>query len=145
MTTSGRAFAFAVVGAIGLAVQIAAFTVLTGAAGVSYPLASVLAVELAVLHNFAWHERWTWADRPAASRRVRLGRLAGFHLSNGLVSIVGTLGLTVAFVESADLPPFAANLTAVAVTGVLNYLASDRLVFVGRGHPTCHVGDDHAA
>ncbi len=145
MTSGRRVFAFAAVGAAGLAVQLATFTVLTRATGLHYALASVLGVELAVVHNFAWHERWTWADRPAASARGRLARLAGFHLSNGVVSIVGTLGFTVAFVEDAGLSPALANLTAVAATGALNFLASDRLVFASRRHETCHAKDDRLA
>jgi putative flippase GtrA len=129
--TARRLGAFVVVGAIGMAVQIAAFALLNHA-GLHYALASALAVEVAVLHNFAWHERWTWADRPVSRTRERLARLLGFHLANGLVSIGGTLLFTIAFVESAGLTPIAANVAAVGVTGILNFVASDRLVFAGR-------------
>lgn len=131
MSLSHRAFAFVVIGALGMGVHLAVFTVLTQAAHLHYALASAMAVEMAVLHNFAWHERWTWSDRPAANGRERLARLVGFHLSNGMVSIVGTLLFTVAFVEGAGLPPLLASLSAVLATGVLNFVASDRLVFTG--------------
>ena len=40
-----------------------------------------LAVEAAILHNFLWHERWTWSDRAAAGRR--LDRLAAFQRHRG--------------------------------------------------------------
>ncbi len=129
MTLGRRAVAFAAIGALGFAVQLAAFVALVSGAGLHYALASALAVEAAVLHNFLWHERWTWADRPAASLAARLARLGGFHLSNGLVSIGGTLLFTLVFVEGAGLPPIAANAAALAATGVLNFVISDRLVF----------------
>jgi putative flippase GtrA len=57
-----RAAAFVIVGALGFVVQIAALAALL-AAGCPYLIATAAAVEVAVLHNFAWHERWTWADR----------------------------------------------------------------------------------
>jgi putative flippase GtrA len=33
----------------------------------NYLLATALAVETAVIHNFLWHQRFTWSDRPATS------------------------------------------------------------------------------
>ena len=132
MTFQRRAIAFAAIGALGFAVQLAAFAVFVRLAGLHYALASALAVETAVLHNFLWHERWTWADRPAASLVARLARLGGFHLSNGLVSIGGTVLFTVVFVEGAGLPPVVANAAALGATGVLNFVVSDRLVFASR-------------
>ena len=40
-------------------------------AGTPTPLSAgrpLIAVEAAVLHNFGWHERWTWRDRPRAGQ-----------------------------------------------------------------------------
>ena len=34
--------------------------------GLHYLVAAMLAIELAALHNFVWHLRWTWGDRPGA-------------------------------------------------------------------------------
>ncbi len=39
------------------------FAALTLLLGPHYLVATALAVEMAVLHNFFWHRRWTWADR----------------------------------------------------------------------------------
>ena len=54
------------VGAIGFALQLALLALLLRL-GLHYLAATALAVELTILHNFAWHERWTWRDRPAAA------------------------------------------------------------------------------
>jgi len=132
VTLRRRAVAFAAIGAMGFAVQLAAFVALVHGADLHYAPASALAVEMAVLHNFLWHERWTWADRPVASLAARLARLGGFHLSNGIVSIGGTLLFTVVLVEGAGLPPIAANAAALGATGVLNFVVSDRFVFPSR-------------
>ena len=58
------------IGLAGAAVQLAVLWMLL-AARVHYLPATLLAVEAALLHNFLWHERWTWSDRPAAGHRHR--------------------------------------------------------------------------
>ena len=55
--------AFNFVGAIGIVVQLAALHFLIHRLRFHYLPATALAVEAAVLHNFIWHERWTWKDR----------------------------------------------------------------------------------
>ena len=124
-----RWFVFNAVGVAGFGVQLGLLALLLHA-GVSYLAATALAVEAAVLHNFAWHERWTWRDRPASgkSRAVRLWR---FHLLNGVVSIAGNLAIMAVLVGSLHVPPLAANAVAVLVCAIVNYVAGDRLVFVG--------------
>ena len=59
---------FNAVGAIGIAVQLAVLTLLKSGLGLNYLLATALAVEVTVLHNFFWHERFTWGDRPSRDR-----------------------------------------------------------------------------
>ena len=62
-----RWLAFNAVGTMGVAVQLVALAALTEMAGLDYRIATVLAVETAILHNFVWHERWTWRDRAPGS------------------------------------------------------------------------------
>jgi len=117
---------FNAVGAMGIVVQLAALALLKGGLRVNYMAATALAVEFAVLHNFAWHERWTWRDRGTGGR---IGRLVRFHLANGVVSIVVNLVLMRVFVGQMHWPYLAANMAAIAAGSVVNFLAGDRLVF----------------
>ena len=82
---------FNVVGGIGIGVQLAALAILRSLLQLDYLLATVLAVETAVLHNFIWHARFTWADRPASGLTDSLIRFMRFNATNGLVSILGNL------------------------------------------------------
>ncbi len=59
---------FALVGAVGIAVQLAVLEGLTRL-GCHYLPATGFAVETAVLHNFLWHQRFTWSDRINVSVR----------------------------------------------------------------------------
>lgn len=118
------------VGVAGFLLQLAVLAALLRA-DVHYLLATALAVEAAVLHNFFWHERWTWADRPAGGR-ARLIRLARFHALNGTVSLVGNLLLMRLFVGTFGIPAIPANLLSVLSCAAINYFGSDRIVFDAR-------------
>jgi putative flippase GtrA len=70
----GHVTRFITVGALGFAVQIAAFAILTSVGQWPWLPATIVAVELAVVHNFLWHDRWTWRDRSDLPRRTRRTR-----------------------------------------------------------------------
>lgn len=120
---------FNTVGLAGVAVQLIVLALLTRGWGLDYLTATFLAVEAAVLHNFAWHEKWTWADRPARGLSGRLGRLARFHLSNGLTSIAGNLALMSLLVGRLHLPVMTANVAAIVACSGANFLLSHLWVF----------------
>jgi dolichol-phosphate mannosyltransferase len=124
-----RLLKFSLVGGIGIAVQLAVLAALT-AMRVNYLLATGLAVESAVLHNFLWHQRFTWADR-ANTPAEALRRLLLFHLTNGAISIVGNLLLIRLLVGWLGFPVLKANMATIALCAMANFAASDRWVFVG--------------
>jgi putative flippase GtrA len=134
-----RALTFVGVGTAGFALQIAVITVLTTAGGWSYVPATAVAVEAAVLHNFWWHERWTWGNR-GFTRPARLRRLWRYHLATGAISIAGTLLLTVAMMELTPAPVPVANAAAVAMMAAANFTIADRWVFTRGLYPALAVG-----
>jgi putative flippase GtrA len=129
MTLFQRWTAFNLVGLIGIAVQLATLAALVHACGWNYLAATVVAVEAAVLHNFAWHQRWTWKDRRPASSRETGIRLLRFHALNGAVSLVGNVAITGALVAWWHMEPVVANAIAIVACALVNFAGSDRLVF----------------
>jgi len=120
---------FNAVGGIGIVVQLAALAVFRSWLGLDYLLATGLAVEIAVIHNFLWHARFTWADRPARRPVQSLVRLVKFNGSNGAVSIVGNLVLMRVLVGELRLDYVASNLIAIVLCSLVNFLLGDRFVF----------------
>ncbi len=131
---------FNAVGGIGIVVQLAALSVFRSWMNLDYLLATGLAVEIAVIHNFLWHERFTWADRPATRWVHSLFRLVKFNASNGAVSMVGNLGLMRLLVGEVKFNYVASNLIAIVVCSLVNFLLSDRLVFDGEAKPAAISG-----
>jgi putative flippase GtrA len=122
-----RFWKFNGVGVIGFAVQVVTLAALLQL-DVPYLFAIAVSVEAAILHNFVWHERWTWSDRPV-SGVARLGRLWRFHALNGVISLAGNLLITQLLVEHAGMPVIPANVVSVIACAVGNYAATERLVF----------------
>jgi putative flippase GtrA len=133
MTPAPRRFMpFVAVGAAGFAVQLASLHLLASYAGIHYLLATALAVEAAILHNYIWHSRWTWRDRPpqpGENARTRLSRLARFNGLSALSSVAGNVAFTAVLVNTLGAPVVAANAIAVALVSALNFAGLDRWVF----------------
>src|SRR5579871_4343659 len=121
-----RWWRFNVVGIGGFVLQLCMLWILARILGVHYLIATALAVEIAVLHNFAWHEAWTWRS---LSTEGRWRRLLRFNLANGFVSIASNLVFTVLFMQWMKLPLLAANAAAVMLMALLNFALAESWVF----------------
>src|SRR6185312_15916849 len=128
-TLLSRWAAFNAIGVAGMAVQLGILAALVHLFQVHYAVATALAVEAAILHNFVWHQRWTWRDRPVLRRRDGMSRLARFHVLNGSVSLIGNVVLTTMFTRGLGWDPVVSNLIAIAACSLVNFTASDSLVF----------------
>jgi len=121
---------FNVVGLLGFGLQSATLFILTHTVySISYLAATAVAVELAVLNNFVWHQRWTWNDRPSSAKKETWRRLAKFNVTTGLVSLVGNLVLMSILVGRFGLPITGANVITVGACSVLSFFLADRIAF----------------
>jgi putative flippase GtrA len=134
-----RLVRFTIVGALGFAVQLWVLVMLDRA-GWPVALATLLAVEAAVLHNFTWHERWTWGDVRAGDWQ---GRLARFHVTNGVLSLAANALVTAGLARLRVPLPIASACAVLACAGA-NVLAAHRFVFCAKTWPTFdgHLQDD---
>src|SRR5688572_32656940 len=101
------------VGALGSGLQLAVVALLVRAAGVHYLWATAIGIEAAVLHNFCWHERWTWRDRRTGTHTGLAARLLRFHAANAFISLAGSLVLTRLVTGSLGADPIAANIVSI--------------------------------
>lgn len=129
---TARFVRFNIVGSIGITIQLVVLMLLFKKLGVHYLLATVVAIEVSVLHNFLWHLRWTWVDRVDGDGAVRRMFL-WFHVTSAMVSIAANLILMPVLVVGIGLPVLVANCMTIALCGSLNFLLSDRLTFVRSG------------
>ncbi len=110
-----RFLRFGTVGALGVLVNSGVLFLAHGVAGLSLLLASMLAVELAILNNYFWNERWTFG-----TAQLSLWRLAKFNLTSlgGLLISLGVLHLLVTY---AGMHYLLANLAGIAMATGWNF------------------------
>jgi putative flippase GtrA len=125
-TTGVRWLKFNAVGGIGIAVQLLVLAGLKTGLHLDYQIATALAVEAAVVHNYLWHERFTWADRTAEAGLVRFLK---FNITTGAFSIVGNVLLMKLLVGMLALHYLVANGITIAVCSVVNFAVSNKFVF----------------
>jgi len=111
-------------------VQLAVLAMLNRLLAGHYLAASGIAVEFTLLHNFVWHVHYTWRDR--RDDAAMLGQLIRFHLSNGMVSMVGDLALMRLLVQGAHVPVLAANGIAILCCSIVNFCLGDGWAFAAR-------------
>ena len=117
---------FNAVGGVGILVQLGILTLLRSGLGANYLIATAISVEVTVLHNFFWHERFTWADRCEGKS---IHRLIRFNLTTGLISILGNLVMMKLLAGVGGLNYFVANLLSITVCSLANFVVGDRWVF----------------
>jgi len=105
-------------------------------AGYNKPYFSLaLAIALATLNNFTWNRLWTWSDRVKTleAGEVQPVSLRLLGMEFGQYVTASAFGSTLQYVLTLVLSGFmdyrAANIAAIVVAAVSNYLANDRWTF----------------
>lgn len=131
-----RFFRFNLVGLLGVLVQLTTLALLNRAIPAHYLLASTVAVEFTLFHNFAWHLHYTWPEaRPSAA----LQKVLRFQLSNDLTSLLGNLALMHLFVHSLHAPVILSNALSIACCGFVNFLLAHHWAFAVSSTTPKHV------
>jgi putative flippase GtrA len=127
MTVWARWAKFNVVGLVGMALQLALLALLNRVMAGHYLYASAAAIEITLLHNFTWHWHYTWRDRRVGNSPA--GALVRFHLSNGMVSMLGNLALMELLVHEGRLPLLLANGMAIVCCSIANFFLGNQWAF----------------
>jgi len=124
---SGRIWKFGFVGLLGVAVNLGLLYLLGITLGLHRGLAWFLAVEGSILHNFAWHEWFTWSDRRQGGWFGLIRDAIAFHLAVAGAALIN--GLVFVALSLMGAPLLLAGGTGIAVGTVFNFITADRWVF----------------
>ena len=119
---------FALVGAIGMTLQLSLLVLFTRKFQLPTTISTALAVEITVLHNFAWHQRFTWKDRERSSLRS----LLRFHIGNGAVSLLGNIFINSILIDHLLVAPWLAGVISIASCSIVNFAIADSWAFSNR-------------
>jgi putative flippase GtrA len=130
---------FGLVGASGTVVNVAVLTLAQEFLfrGIEAPrerlyLSLALAIAVATVNNFCWNRLWTWADRRVDAAPSAWARGGVFGLF-GRYAMASWLGMALQYGLTLWLAHFMhyllANVLAIVVASVSNFLANDRWTF----------------
>jgi len=117
----GRLMRFVTVGLGGAVVNMACLWLLAERLGVPLALASALAVQIAIVHNFLWNDLWTFRHRRRSGSR--LARFARFELAV-LFGLAVNVGTVVLLHRELALNLFLANAVGIAAGTASNFTFS---------------------
>src|SRR5947208_3313509 len=115
---SRRLGRFCVVGASGVAVNMAVLIVLTEILGIPYAVSSLLAIESSILSNFALNNAWTWADRKSTPL---VQRIMKYHAVAGVTAMAANWGLLVILTRLFGIDYRVSNLIGIGAGVILNF------------------------
>ena len=123
-----RFITFTFVGVSGIVVNNAILFYAKESLHVPLAIASLIAIQIAIINNFIWNRQFTWTDRPMlgwASIRPGLIKFTLVSWVAGGLNWILLLLLTRFF----DLYYILANLVAILCASVLNYFLNDLWTF----------------
>ncbi len=126
-----RYLKFNAVGLSGVPVQLGMLAFLMQVMRIGYLTAGALSIEAAIVHNFFWHQRFTWKDAPSRGSMETMARFVRFNLASATVS-VGNLLLVLLLVGELHLHPVCASFLAIIACSVINFSVNAWLVFPRR-------------
>ena len=125
----GRMSRFAAIGVLGTLVNLGVMAVLMhGTLNVNYVVASVVAAEVSILHNFLLQERFVFRDMRHGYLMTRLAQFLGFNNVEALVRIP----ILIAVVEWLTAPPVAAQALLITVAFVGRFVFTSRVIYSPR-------------
>jgi dolichol-phosphate mannosyltransferase len=114
---------FAIVGCSGILVNMGLLWLLTTFADIYYLVSSIIAIEVSIINNFIWNDRWTFGGEKAHRGRSFATRIGLFHLVSAGGAVINWLILFV-LTEFAGVYYLVSNLAGILAAFVWNYLVN---------------------
>lgn len=125
---------FNLVGFVGFILQLTTVAALTRGFHWSGVLATAIALEVAATCNFIGHSWWTWRDGRPHGAREWLWRYGRYQAAK-TTSLTFSLGAASLFIW-CGVPPEVANIAAVLLCAIPNYLLAENYVFASGSKTT---------
>lgn len=121
---------FGTVGGLGVAVNSGVLYLCTEWIRLDYRVGSIIAIELAILHNFLWNYLWTFGNRGRRSLRHAGRSLVKFNISSSMTALAVNWVTLVFLTEVAGLNYLLSNLVGITLGTTSNFLLSRHWAFL---------------
>ena len=124
-----RVFKFGIVGISGIVVNQGLLILLKESAGLSLPVASVIAIQAAIVNNFIWNDLWTFRSRAEpqnlSSRWHRLFAFEAVSIGGAVINFVVLNGMVLFLATDYRL----ANILGILLGFIWNFVVNRRFTW----------------
>ena len=120
---------FIAVAWLGMLVNSAVLFTLKGGLHVPLIPASMIAIEVAIIHNFIWHRQWAWAERNNGHNKPFFRQLLLYNVATGVVDFsvnVSVLWMLSTFLHVHYL---LANIAGMCAGPFVKFWLNDKIIF----------------
>lgn len=124
-----RGSKFILVGWIGMIVNSGCLYLFKGVLGFPLIPASLMAIEIAIVHNFFWHRNWTWRDRNGDENQSLLRQLLTYNLMTGSVDLVANVTVLWLLTTFLGIYYMIANIAGMIVGPFIKFWLNEKVIF----------------
>jgi putative flippase GtrA len=125
-----RGTKFMIVAWIGMAVNTACLYLFKGVWGMRLIPASMLAIEVAIIHNFIWLRYWAWSGRVVDGKRPPFFRqLFIYNIATGAVDLVANVSILWLLATLFGVHYLLANIIGMILGPFIKFWVNEKLIF----------------
>ena len=124
-----RGSKFILVGWIGMIVNSCCLFLFKGILDVPLIPASLMAIEIAIVHNFFWHRHWTWRDRNGEEDQSLLRQLLTYNLMTGSVDLVANVTVLWLLTTFLGIYYMIANIAGMIMGPFIKFWLNEKVIF----------------
>ncbi len=125
-----RGTKFMIVAWIGMLVNTGCLYFFKGVLGVRLIPASVMAIEIAIIHNFFWLRFWAWGDRGASDGRPPfVKQLLIYNVATGAVDLAANVTILWVLSTLFGVQYLVANIMGMILGPFIKFWLNERIIF----------------
>jgi dolichol-phosphate mannosyltransferase len=115
---------------IGMGVNTAFLYLFKGILGIPIIPASMMAIEIAIIHNFIWYRNWAWADRREQSARLPFFRqLLLYNVATGAVDLLVNVSILWLLYRFFGVYYLVANIIGMILGPFIKFWLNEKIIF----------------
>jgi len=120
---------FMAVGWLGMLVNSAVLFTLKGGLHVPLIPASMIAIEVAIIHNFIWHRQWAWAERNNGHKKSFFRQLLLYNAATGAVDFSVNISVLWSLSTFLNVHYMLANIVGMCAGPFVKFWLNDKIIF----------------
>ena len=134
LATLFRGGKFMAVAWLGMVVNTGCLYLFKGVMGIKLIPASMMAIEIAIIHNFIWFRYWAWKDRKKGNSDGFLKQLIKYNLATGAVDFVANVSVLWSLATLFKVHYLLANVLGMIAPPFIKFWLNEKLIFKESPH-----------